>query len=184
MKKLLVVLLLFTCSLSAQTFTVNGTTYDIVSGDLLTIANAYAKGYDVGNAAARGISCAPTSVEIDLRDDQTSGEINLGTYVSSRTANIEATSILWTLTRWNGEVIDLTDDVDNNGDINLNYRARRNGNFIVDPAPGAVQGGDMIRVIYVDDCGTYVATYTVPTSEPAIRTNGRPRRPPKVRRPV
>ena len=183
MKKLLVVLLLFTCSLSAQTFTVNGTTYDIVSGELLTVANAYARGYDVGNAAARGISCDPTSVVIDLRDDQVDGEINLGTYIASKTANIDPNSITWTLTRWNGEVIDLTDDVDNNGDINLNYRARRNGNFIVDPAPGAVQGGDMIRVVYADACGTYIHTYEVPGNEPAIRTN-RPKRPPKVRRPV
>ena len=186
MKKILLVVLLFSCGLSAQTFTVNGTTYNIVSGDLLTVANAYAKGYDVGNAAARGITCAPTSVEIGLRDNQVSGEINLGTYVASRTTNIDATSIRWTLTRWNGEVIDITDDVENNGDINLRYRARRNGNFIVDPAEGAVQGGDMIRVIYVDDCGTYVNTYTIPTSEPGIRVPS-PRdrmRPPKIVKPV
>ena len=183
MKKLLVVLLLFTCSLSAQTFTVNGTTYDIVSGELLTVANAYARGYDVGNAAARGISCDPTSVVIDLRDDQVTGEINLGTYIVSKTANIDPNSITWTLTRWNDDVIDLTDDVDNNGDINLGYRARSGFAGPLHPIEGHVQGGDMIRVVYADDCGTYTYTYEVPGIEPAIRTN-RPKRPPKVRRPV
>ena len=187
MKKILLVVLLFSCGLSAQTFTVNGTTYNIVSGDLLTVANAYAKGYDVGHAAAQGISCAPTSVSIDLRIDSTpeTNRIHLGTYVSSRTTNINPSSITWTLTRHNGQVIDITDQVGDNGDINFDHRPRRNGNFIVDPAPGAVQGGDMIRVVYVDDCGTYVDTYVVPSADGAIRVPPRDRsRPPKIVKPV
>ena len=185
MKNILLVILLFACSIStAQTFTVNGVTYNIVSGDLLTVANAYAKGYDIGNAAARGITCAPTSVEIGLRDNQVSGEINLGTYVASRTTNIDATSIRWTLTRWNGDVIDITDDVEGDGDINFGYRARNGFSGPLPPLDDYVQGGDMIRVVYVDDCGTYVYTYTIPTSEPAIRVPRDRMRPPKIIKPV
>ena len=186
MKKLLVVLLLFTCSLSAQTFTVNGTTYDIVSGELLSIANSYARGFEVGRAAADGIRCLPTSVVLELRDDTRSGEVNIGTYVASKTANVDATSIRWTLTRWNGDVIDITDQASADGDLNFGYRAAfspANG-APLDPVDGYVQYGDTISVLYTDACGNYAHTYYVPSAAPAIRTNGRPRRPPKVRRPV
>ena len=185
MKKILLVVLFFACSIAtAQTFTVNGTTYNIVSGDLLTVANAYAKGYDIGNAAARGITCAPTSVSIDVREDANEG-VQLGTYVSSRTTNIDATSINWTLIRFNGDVIDVTDDVSNNGDINFNFRAANHPlGGRLPPEDGSVQPGDMIRVVYVDDCGTYVDVYTVPTNAGAIRVPPMGMRPPKVRRPV
>ena len=185
MKNILLVVLLFAFSIStAQTFTVNGTTYNIVSGDLLTVANAYAKGYDIGNAAARGITCAPTSVSIDIREDANEG-VQLGTYVASRTTNIDATSITWTLIRFDGTTTDITDDVSRDGDINFDFRAANHPlGGRLPPEDGSVQPGDMIRVIYVDDCGTYVDVYTVPPPDGAIRVPPRGSRPPKIQKPV
>ena len=184
---LLVILLFFTCSIAtAQTFTVNGVTYDIVSGDLLRVANSYARGFEVGRAAANGIRCSPTSVVLELRDDTTAGEINIGTYVASRTTNIDATSITWTLTRWNGDVVDITDQASSDGDLNFGYRAAispANG-APLDPVDGYVQYGDTISVTYVDACGIYVHTYYVPSAAPAIRVPPRGSRPPKIKKPV
>ena len=185
MKKILLVVLLFTCGLSAQTLTVSGTTYNIVSGDLLTIANSYVRGYEAGLHNAEIPNCLTTTVTIELRDDGSSG-VALGTYVDQATPNAAVLNIQWILTRWNNEVIDITDQVAINGDINFGYRAAispANG-APLDPVDGYVQEGDVITVTYTDACGSYVGSYTVPSSAPAARSGGRRDRPPKIKKPI
>ena len=190
MKNLILCILLFTGSiLTAQsTFTVSGTTYYIVSGELLTIANAYAQGHDAGrqNALVRG--CLDTSVFIGLRPDGRGNEVKLGTYVHNATNAAEVQSITWTIRRWNGWVVDVSHLASDEGDLNFGYRASnlpaQLGGGRLDPgSDDTVQEGDQIIVVYTDDCGRYTYTYTVPAADAAIRY-GSGSRPPKIRRPI
>ena len=187
MKKL-IVLLLFSWGISVAqtnpTLTVSGTTYQLTGTEILTIANSYASGYREGVTFGRYSCNQDTYVQIDLADDTPVGMVNLETFIGNRTEGLDPISITWELRRWNGEVIDITDSVSSNGDISFGYRNRQGFVGPLDPVEGFVQYEDAIIVNYRDSCGVYVHEYRVPSSAPAIRTGNRPRRPPKVRRPV
>ena len=188
MKKILLVLLLFASSYAtAQTLTVSGTTYNIVSGELLDTANAYTRGFIVGRAANLGVTCENTSLELSLRPGSTG--IQLGTYIRNAAPQATVVSVVWRHLRWNTitrrmEVIDVSDRASDRGDIDFGYvndhqltRSR------LDPVDGSVQSGDIIEAVYIDTCGVYIAQYEVPTSSPALVSGGRTK-PPKIRRPI
>ena len=190
MKNILLVLLLFASSYAtAQTLTVSNTTYNIVSGELLTTANSYTRGFIVGRASALNVSCNPTSVMLDIREDASGSGIQLGTYIDQRTPGATTFQITWRHIRINGstvEVRDISNLASNNGDLDLGFRAANHPlGGRLEPLDGFVQPGDIIEVVYVDTCGIYIDEYVVPSNEGAIRVPPRnPNRPPKIQRPV
>ena len=191
MKNILLVILLFACSIStAQTATptisYGGAVYAITGEPLLTIANSYARGYREGITFGR-YNCNQNTF-VELIEGDGSGDVNIGTHISNQTEGLAATSIIWELLRFNGERIDISNMVSNEGDISFGYRAANAppqlGGGRLDPVDGFVQHGDRIIVTYRDPCGVYLHEYVVPSSAPAARSGGRRNRPPKIKRPI
>ena len=176
MKNILLVLLLFASSYAtAQTLTVSNTTYNIVSDELLTIANSYAQGVESVT------SCNEDTQVVLERASGTGDTFNFETRIDN--GNGPALFIAW-FVRYRAPIGNRSVDVVeilNERRINENTPfINDDGDFtyVLDPGRGP---GDIIEVIYVDRCGTYHNTFNTATGESTVRVNGRP---PKVRRPV
>ena len=178
MKNILLVVLLFAFSIStAQTLTVSGTTYNIVSGDLLTISNSYVRGLTYGASTARSVFCNEPMISLEPSRITPDGTTLTGrnfyytTYVGND--NGAPTNVSWVVIDSEGTLVeDITAGATNDyGDY---------GEFTYEE-PSHLERS-IIRFTYTDRCGTYQYDYLIGSSNRVMYPNGM--RPPKVRRPV